>query len=129
MTLCALTKPSQIAFVLLELMAHRWRELPCRWRTVALVTLPGLTLSLLWVAATGGDIAAWRIYEGTALPEQYSVLWKLKFMLAHPLHFPAAALTSLDYSDELWRQLIGVLGWLDTRLLPWIYPLVTLLLA
>ena len=129
MTLCVLTKPSQIAFLLLELMVHRWRDLPHQWRTVALVTIPGMALSVLWVAATGGDIAAWRIYEGTDLPEQYSVLWKLKFMLAHPLHFPAAAVTSLEYSGELWRQLIGVLGWLDTRLLSWAYPLLTLLLA
>jgi uncharacterized membrane protein len=60
--------------------------------------------------------------------EQFRVGWKLRYMLAHPLDFPAALITSLDYSVELWRQLIGVLGWLDTPLYPPAYPVLTVLL-
>ena len=37
--------------------------------------------------------------------------------------------TTLDYSAELWRQLIGVLGWLDTRLNPLAYPVLSGLLS
>ena len=39
----------QIVFVLLELMAGRLRELPRRWRSLAIVVLPGVILSPLWV--------------------------------------------------------------------------------
>ena len=67
--------------------------------------------------------------EGTGLPtEQFQVGWKLQYMAAHPLQFPAALLGSLDFMGELWRQLVGVLGWLDTPLHPLAYPAITGLL-
>jgi hypothetical protein len=49
MTLCVLAKQPQIIFVLLELMVGRLRELPRRWRSLAIVVLPGVILSPLWV--------------------------------------------------------------------------------
>ena len=129
MTLCILTKPSQIAMVLLEAMVRPLRDLRRQWRAAALVVLPGLILTPLWVVSVGGEMAAWRLYEGTDVaPQEFNALWKLKFMLENPLHFPAALVTSLDFSAELWRQMIGVLGWLDTRLQSWTYPIVSALL-
>jgi uncharacterized membrane protein len=127
--LCALTKPSQVVFVALEGMTRPFGELARNWLRVSAVVLPAIFLCLAWVFATGGEIAAWRLYGEAAAPEQFEIGWKLKFMLAHPLHFPSVALASLDYSGELWRQLIGVLGWLDTRLFPAAYPILTGLLV
>jgi uncharacterized membrane protein len=125
--LCALTKPSQVVFVALEGMTRPFGALARNWLCVSAVVFPAIVLCLVWVFATGGEIAAWRLY-GEAPREQFEIGWKLKFMLQHPLHFPSVALASLDYSDELWRQLIGVLGWLDTRLTAAAYPILTGLL-
>jgi uncharacterized membrane protein len=129
MTLSALTKPSQIVFALLELMARplglRWR----RWAVAAAVIVPGILLTALWVRVVDADVAAWRIYEGTGVPaEQFKVGWKLQYMAGHPLQFPAALFGSLDFMGELWRQLVGVLGWLDTPLHALSYPAITILL-
>src|SRR5882762_8591085 len=44
MTLCALAKQPQIVFVLLELMVGQRKELPPRWRSLAIVALPSLVL-------------------------------------------------------------------------------------
>jgi uncharacterized membrane protein len=129
MTLCALTKPSQVVFAALEGMTRPLGLLRRHWAGVALVMLPGPALAALWVLAVGGEMAAWRLYEGAAVPAEFQPAWKLKFLLTHPLHFPAVLLTSLDYSGELWRQLVGVLGWLDTRLHALFYPLLTGLLV
>ena len=49
MTLCALSKQPQIVFVLLELMGCRMTELRRRWSSLALVVVPSLILSPLWV--------------------------------------------------------------------------------
>ena len=125
---CALTKPPQIAFVLLEAMAHRagWRK--CL--NAVLVVAPAIALAGIWPLIAGTDIGAWRMYEADNLsPEQFQVGWKLRYMLAHPLHFPRAMTAGLDYSVELWRQLIGVLGWLDIKLHSLAYPVLTVLLA
>jgi uncharacterized membrane protein len=127
--LTAMTKPSQLSFVMMEAMTRPLRAGLRNWLSVAAVILPAVVLCLAWVLSTGGDIAAWRLYEDPAAREQFEIGWKLKFMLAHPLHFPSAVLTSLDYSGELWRQLIGVLGWIDTRLIAAAYPLLSGLLA
>jgi uncharacterized membrane protein len=130
MTLCVLSKPPQLAFVLLETMTRRFREWPGHWRTLALVALPGLVLAPLWVFAVSGDAGAWRIFYNTNMPpEHFSVGWKLRFMLEHPLHFPKAVITSLRWTRDYWLQLIGILGWLDTWLQFWVYPIVTLALA
>lgn len=129
MTLCALTKPSQVVFAALEAMTRPARLLRRNWAGAALVMIPGVALAIVWVLAVGGEMAAWRLYEGGTVPAEFQPAWKLKFLLTHPLHFPAILVTSLDYSGELWRQLVGVLGWLDTRLHPLFYPLLTALLV
>ena len=73
MTLCVSSKPSQIAFVLLETMTRSFKLLPERWRSVALVVLPALVLLPLWMFAVSADVAAWRIAEaGGVRPEEFS---------------------------------------------------------
>lgn len=127
MLLCVLAKPPQIAFVLLEAMVRRWREWPREWKAAALVILPGIVLSPLWIVAVSGEMAAWRIVATTGLPaEQFDPVWKLGFMLQHPLQFPYAMLNTIVTEwNGLWRQLIGVLGWLDMGLQPMAYPLIS----
>jgi hypothetical protein len=130
MTLCVLAKQPQIVFVLLELMVGRLRELPRRWRRLAIVVLPGVILSPLWVIGVSADVAAWRVREGhNYQPEQFDPLWKLSYMWEHPYHFPLAAWTALsEWGAPLWPELIGILGWQDVPLRPWTYLVVTVLL-
>src|SRR5438309_5427070 len=130
MTLCVLAKQPQIAFVLLELMVGRLRELPRRWRSLAIVVLPGIILSPLWVIGVSADVAAWRVREGHSYPiEQFDPLWKLAYMWEHPYHFPLASWTALrDWGAPLWPELIGILGWQDIPLRPWTYLMLTVLL-
>jgi uncharacterized membrane protein len=130
MTLCALSKQPQIVFVLLEFMGCRMSELRRRWSSLALVAAPGLILSPLWVLAVSADIAAWRLLEGETHPrEHFDPLWKLAYMWEHPLHFPLAAWTALTvWGDRLWQELIGILGWQDILLPPWIYFVLTVFL-
>ena len=130
MTLCVLAKQPQIVFVLLELMAGRLRELPRRWSSLAIVVLPGVILSPLWVVGVSADVAAWRVREGHDYPpEQFDPLWKLSYMWEHPFHFPLAAWTALrEWGAPLWPELIGILGWQDILLRPWTYLVLTVLL-
>src|SRR5436189_1451463 len=130
MTLCALSKQPQIVFVLLELMGCRMTGLRRRWSSLALVAAPGLILSPLWVLAVSADIAAWRLVEGETHPrEHFDPLWKLAYMWEHPLHFPLAAWTALTvWGHRLWQELIGILGWQDILLPPWIYFVLTVFL-
>jgi Predicted membrane protein (DUF2142) len=131
MTLCALSKQPQIVFVLLELMALRFKELAQRWRSVLIVILPSLVLSPLWVIAVSAEIAAWRLQnDGYHPPEEFDPLWKLLYMWDRPLHFPLAAWTALtDWGDRLWPELIGILGWQDIWLPTWTYVVLTVLLT
>ena len=130
MTLCVLAKQPQIVFVLLELMAGRLRELPRRWSSLAIVVLPGVILSPLWVVGVLADVAAWRVREGHNYPpEQFDPLWKLSYMWEHPLHFPLAAWTALsEWGAPLWPELIGILAWQDVLLRPWTYLVLTVFL-
>jgi uncharacterized membrane protein len=127
MTLSALSKQPQIVFVLLELMVYRLKELPRRWHSIAVVVLPCLILSPLWVAAVSAEIAAWRLQmEEYHPPEQFDPLWKLLFMWEHPSHFPLAAWRALSgWADRLWQELIGILGWQDILLPSWTYTVLT----
>jgi len=132
MTLCVLSKPPQVAFVLLEAMTRALRELPRRWRTLALITLPGLVLTVAWVAAVSADVGAWRIADGSNRPaELFEPARKFSLLLTDPLHFPISLIAGLGTSElyDLWRQLIGVLGWLDTGLQDWSYPVFSGLLV
>jgi uncharacterized membrane protein len=130
MTLCSLSKQPQIVFVLLELMVGRFKELPRRWRSLAIVVLPSLILSPLWVYAVSADIAAWRLLEErNDPPEYFNLMWKLSYMWEHPFHFPLAAWTALSgWAGRLWQELIGILGWQDILLPHWIYVALTILL-
>jgi Predicted membrane protein (DUF2142) len=130
MTLCILAKQPQIVFVLLELMAGRPKKLLRRWSTLAIVVLPGVILSPLWVVGVSADVAAWRVREGHNYPaEQFDPLWKLSYMWEHPFHFPLAAWTAFrDWGAPLWPELIGILGWQDVPLRPWTYLVLTILL-
>jgi Predicted membrane protein (DUF2142) len=130
MTLCVLAKQPQVVFILLELMAGRLKEMPRRWSSFAIVVLPGVILSPLWVIGVSADVAAWRVREGHNYPaEQFDPLWKLAYMWEHPLHFPLAAWASLrDWGAPLWPELIGILGWQDVLLRPWTYVVLTALL-
>jgi uncharacterized membrane protein len=128
MTLCTLSKQPQVVFVLLELMASRLKE--SRWSSLAIVVLPGLILSPLWVVAVSGDIAVWRLLEERSVSsEQFNPLWKLLYMWDHPYHFPLAAWTALSgWAGRLWQELIGIVGWQDILFPPWAYLVLTVLL-
>ena len=130
MTVCVLAKQPQIVFVLLELMSGRLRELLRRWKSIAIVVLPGVILSPLWVVGVSADVAAWRVREGHDYPvEQFDPLWKLAYMWEHPFHFPLATWTALrEWGAPLWPELIGILGWQDIVLRPWTYIVLTALL-
>jgi uncharacterized membrane protein len=130
MTLCALSKQPQIVFVFLEPMVCRMTELRRRWRTLAIIVVPSLILSPLWVLAVSADIAVWRLAEAETYPrEQFDPLWKLAYMWEHPLHFPLAAWTSVTiWGDRLWPELIGILGWQDVLLPRWTYFVLTVIL-
>jgi uncharacterized membrane protein len=130
MTVCSLTKPPQLAFILLEAMHSSCKDWRIQWRTVMLIALPGLILSFLWVIAVSADVGAWRVSEGSGLPpEEFDPAWKFVFLLQHPYRFISAAVTSLDYAPELWRQMIGVFGWLDVPMRSLAYPVISVLLA
>jgi uncharacterized membrane protein len=130
MTLCVLIKPSHTAFILLEGMATPFHNLLRRWRALCVIIGPGLILSLVWTLVSSADVAAWRMIEGTGEPpEHFNVVWKLGFMLQQPQHFLHAALGSLSYAGELWRESIGVLGWRDTPLPEPIHWLLTAMLV
>jgi hypothetical protein len=130
MTACVLAKQPQIVFVLLELMSGRLRELLGRGKSIAIVVLPGVILSPLWVIGVSADVAAWRVREGHDYPvEQFDPLWKLAYMWEHPFHFPLATWTALRaWGAPLWPELIGILGWQDIVLRPWTYIVLTALL-
>jgi hypothetical protein len=130
MTLCALTKQPQNLFILLELMVTRPKGLPRRSSSVAIVVLPCLVLSPLWVVAISAEIGAWRLQmEGHHPPEHFDPLWKLFYMWEHPYHFPLAPWTALSvWGDRLWQELIGIMGWQDILLRPWTYLVLTVCL-
>jgi uncharacterized membrane protein len=125
---CALTKPPQIAFALLELMNGVGKSRR-HWAQAAAAIFGAFVLCLGWILLSSADVGAWRIREGSGLPaHEFDFFWKLSYLLHHPVVFAAMSFTSLDYSAELWRQLIGVFGWLDIHMLPWAYAAISLLL-
>lgn len=126
MSLCALAKPPQIAFALLELMRWPSGRNARGWAAAATVMMPALALPVAWAVVSGADIAVSRMIAGTGLPaEHYDPIWKLRFMIEHPRHFPRLLYLSMFDVYYYWEQLIGVLGWLDAPLQPWLYPLLT----
>jgi uncharacterized membrane protein len=130
LALGALTKPPQLALVLLEAMKRPLRALPRQWKQAAVVVVPSVILTGAWTLASSADVAAYRLTEYMDVrPEEFDPVWKLQFMLHEPLLFPRLLLHSFtDYGVAMWQQLIGVLGWLDTPLAGWTYPVLTVLL-
>jgi hypothetical protein len=131
LALGTLTKPPQLALVLVAVMRRSGSAWPSRLRTAAVVVLPSLVLAVLWTLASSADVAAYRLTAFMDVPpEQFDPVWKLHYMLGDPLLFPRLLLSTFtDYGVPLWRQLIGVLGWLDAPLAGWTYPVLTVLLA
>ncbi len=130
MTLATTAKLANVAFVVLEAMRGRLAELPRRAGALALVTGPGIALTLWWVVATAGDVGTWRVIAGTGVPaDRFDLSAKLAFMLENPLHFFAAMVSTLDNWRELSRSVIGILGWGDTHLQGWVYRVVAVLLG
>jgi len=131
MTLCVLSKQPQIVFVLLELVVGQLKKKRAElWSSFAVVALPGLILSPLWVTAVSADIASWRLLEGRNYPPEYfDPLWKLSYMWQHPLHFPWAMWAAITgWAGRLWQELLGIAGWQDILLPNWIYIVLTALL-
>jgi uncharacterized membrane protein len=144
MTMCVLSKPPMLAFIVLELMrpvkrgsaaesldmidrGPRGRTVPAPlawdWWRAAIVILPALILAAAWVAASSAEVAAWRLVEGSTVPlEHYQPLWKLRFLLDEPWHFFRLLAGTWRYLDDYALQLIGILGSLDMPLRPWVYP-------
>jgi uncharacterized membrane protein len=123
-TLCALSKQPQLAFVALEAMtrpAHRWRSF-------AIVALPAVLLTSWWTVLGSADVAIWRKVDAGVAAEQFNPIWKVRFALEHPSHFPTLLGGNFHQLPDYWRQLIGIVGWLDTPLLPWFYPVLSVLL-
>jgi uncharacterized membrane protein len=130
MTLCALSKQPQIAFLLLELMVYRVKELPRQWLRISSVVLPSVILSPVWVVLVSAEVGAWRLQEeGHHPPEHFDPLWKLFYMWEHPYHFPLAVWRAVsDWGDRLWQELVGIVGWQDILLPTWTYLVLTALL-
>ena len=101
-----------------------------RWARVAAVILPSIVLSPLWVWAVSAEVAVWRLQEQEQHPpEHFDPVWKLFYMWDHPLHFPLAAWQAITvWGDRLWQELIGIVGWQDVMLEPWVYDLLTIFL-
>ena len=85
MTLGALSKQPQIVFVLLELMVYPLKELRRCWSRVAIVVLPSLILSPMWVVAVSAEIAAWRLQL-----EEFSSARAFRSNLEAPLYVGAS---------------------------------------
>lgn len=129
-TLCILVKPSQLALAPLELLATRRKV--GSWLASAAVVLPGALLTGLWVYLTGAEVAIWRLTDSGLPAEQFAIGWKLAYIAEQPGRFVNLLVVSAwQQAPELYKQMIGVLGWLDTPLRGWTYPLlgVALLLA
>jgi uncharacterized membrane protein len=129
-TLSALTKPTNLAFVLLAFMIPLSRA-SGRLGALTVAMLPAILAALLWTYLSGADTAAWRMVEITGqAPVSFDPIVKLAYWLDHPLHFPAAAIGGFSENFvEIWRQMIGVLGLFDTVLPTWVYLTLTVFLA
>jgi len=129
--LCVLAKPSNIAFLALDVLRRPLRSVPRQWPVVALIALPALAGALVWTLLSSGDVAAWRLVELTGTPiHEFDPVWKLGYLAHHPLHFPGQMLGMLQVTSpaEFGRQIIGVLGLFDVVLARWTYPAIALLM-
>jgi uncharacterized membrane protein len=129
MILCVLAKPPQLAFILAEALRAPLGALLRNWKRSALVVLPAIVLALAWTWVSAGDVAAWRIVDGTTnAPEHFQPMWKLRFLVQHPWHFATMLGGSAESAGKYWSELIGNLGWLDIPLQAWAYPVLSIFL-
>jgi uncharacterized membrane protein len=128
MAFCALTKPPNLAFVLL--LPLPGMRMP-RWQLVASTVVPAFGLAIIWTLSSGADTASWRMVEITGQNlKTFDPSAKLAFLSNHPMHFVAAVISTVRAADfgVLWRQVIGVFGLFDTVLRSWVYPTLSVLL-
>jgi uncharacterized membrane protein len=128
MAFCALTKPPNLAFVLL--LPLPGMRMP-RWQLVASTMVPAFGLAIIWTLSSGADTASWRMVEITGQDlKAFDPRAKLAFLSNHPMHFIAAVISAVRAADfgVLWQQVIGVFGLFDTVLRSWVYPTLTVLL-
>ena len=117
LTLVVMARPPYAPLALLGLLLTR----RLGWAAAAAAVIP-LGCALAWTEA-----AAWHVtipMNGADLGGQ------LRFCLAHPgAVWTALQMTWTSSSDELWLEVVGRLGWLDTELPSWFATLAELLLA
>jgi uncharacterized membrane protein len=127
MTLCVMTKPPQIVFVILQATGQSLRDLTRQWRSLIIVVIPAVLVAVVWAVVGTSDVALWRIADRNEL-QQFDPIWRIGFMFEHPWHFIKLMCGTYELIGEYGLQLIGVLGWLDTPLQPMAYPVLGLLL-
>jgi hypothetical protein len=130
MLLCALTKPPNVAFVLVGWL-HGRRAAAWRIGVPVLIALPAVMSTVLWTYYSAADTASWRMVEITGRdPLHFDPRANLLYAIGNPLQFlSAVAVTSSgDNLYEIWRQTIGVLGLFDINLQYWAYPTLSALL-
>jgi uncharacterized membrane protein len=122
MAISSLTKLPQLAFILLEAMRIPLRDWKTQWPSFVLVTAPALALAVLWSMTASRQIATLDLGLPPQSAGDVSALGRIRVLLLNVGHFARASVTSLDFSGELWRQLIGVFGWLDVPMSSYAYP-------
>ena len=124
MTLCALSKQAQIAFILLEFMVFRLTDLSRRWASVTAWS----SYRPQYYRRFGCGPYQLRLVSGACRSKNDTHLkhnstgTKLFYMWEHPLQFPLATWRAISvWGDRLWQELIGIVGWQDIMLQPWVY--------
>ncbi len=130
LTLVGLTK-LPYAPLLLALLPTGRPALPVRLGAVAL----SAALMLGWAAynqAVVAGVTPWPPYEAGPLwpgpPRQFAAsdpAAQLQVLLAHPIQAATLVNRTLQQDTRLWRNLVGVLGWLTIELPGWVYSMWT----
>lgn len=114
--LLALTKYVYFLLAALAIMIPTERFGSMKRKAVYLCLLAGadIALNIIWI---------WLLGE-VAVPVAWSEPGnQAKFIMAHPWEYAKVLDATLSISWDIYTQsFIGVLGWLDTWLPPWIYP-------
>src|SRR6185437_4698433 len=105
-----------------HLRRHAWKT---QARIFLRITVPALALSLAWNVIALIDIPAWRAGSGGG--SESVALLKLYLLIVHPVQFARAVVGTLADGTELWKELIGVFGWLDVAMPGWTYPMLSIL--
>ena len=132
LTLGALTKPPNLALILLPLMAPPGRS-AMRWARAGLIVLPALAVASALEPAQRsrhGDLADGRDHRPgrRRVRSGHQTRISARQILSTCQPLSPRTLMQEDYLRGLWVQAIGVLGLFDTVLRGWTYPLLTALL-